>query len=976
MNKTILATLLPLALAAAYGTAHAQTTAQSDPLQATTAQDGSTQAVTGADAAAAAPAAPAAPAASANPVSTVVVTGFRSSLQKALNLKQQAIGVRDSIVAEDIGKFPEANVAESLQRVPGVILNRDESSGEGQRISIRGLPTEYSVTTLNGAPVNTTSTSTIGSAARGFNYDVFASELFGRIDFYKSPLAELTEGGLGGIVDLQTPRPFDNPKRAVRYGITAGYNTMSEHTNPAAFALYSNTWGNWGFLVGASHSGSMNNRSGFEATGGYNSSFNGSQNPVRGNFALALDYDSPLANLGGYSRQQIDNALLPRIYRFYGSQNERTRDGLVSSLQYKNGGLNVSFDTLYSKLKNERDEMYFGILLRNSRTTNRNAPAGQNGNNGLIPLNVSIDPSSNLLEGTFGNTSYSSGVTYANDETEFGYGALNLTYKASDRLTFTAQASANNSSALSYQSTLSGQIFGITSTIGYGDDHVYPSMSSPTSYTDPNNFQGFQIGTGWTKEFDKGRQARAAAEWTYDLPGGWTGKMKTGFSFVDTTKGIDKRNGTSLATARLNQLGNTGLRAGMTSNLPIGNLDMGGGWPSAWGTFDRGYTYSTFNPLQYNPNSAFTPAQSFTAQEKVSSAFVQSDFKGEVFGRELRFNAGVRYSETKTYIDNFKQTGANNAYAANEEEGKYSNVMPAVSAAFDLTDTLMWRASWGKTISRASLGIIAAQTVVPNQFDNTATAGNPNLKPQQSKNLDTSLEWYFKPGSLLSAGYFRKVLTDATVSSTQIVTFGSLGLPDTALGAIFQDASGRVDPNLAMTLRTYSNAGEQVLKGYELAYQQAFDFLPDPFKGFGALASFTHIDPFNSQRWISNAGKEIEVNSVPKFAYSTTGYYERGPLAVRLSWNYKGRSLHGDNPRNNGDDLIRWRAARGYLDGNISYKISDKLELRLDALNLSNTLTYDYFEDANGVYGGGKKTRMDYAKYDGRTIKIGIRGSL
>jgi iron complex outermembrane receptor protein len=982
MNKKILATLLPLALAAAYGpNAFAQDSAaatQNNVLPADPAAAGA-GAVAAPAPVAASPdtqaAAPAGPSPS-DPVSTVVVTGFRSSLQKALNLKQQAIGVRDSIVAEDIGKFPEANVAESLQRVPGVILNRDESSAEGQRISIRGLPTEYSVTTLNGAPVNTTSTSTIGSAARGFNYDVFASELFGRVDFYKSPLAELTEGGLGGIVDLQTPRPFDNPKRTVRYGLTAAYNTMSEHTDPAGFALYSNTWGNFGFLVGASHTGSQNSRSGFEATGGYNSSFNGSQSPVKGNFALALDYDSPLANLGGYTRDQVDRALLPRIYRFYGSQNDRTRDGLVSSFQYKNGPLNISFDTLYSKLKNERDEMYFGILIRNSRTSNRNAPAGQTGNSGLIPLNVSIDPSSNLLTGTFGNTSYSSGVTYSNDQTEFGYGALNLNYKASDKLSFTAQASANNSSALSYQSTLSGQIFGITSTIGYGDDHVYPEMSSPTSYTDPNNFQGFSIGTGWTKETDKGRQVRAAADWDYDLPGGWTGHLKTGFSFVETTKGIDKRNGTSLATAKLNQLGNTGLRAGMTSQLPIGNLDMGGGWPSSWGTFDRDFTYSTFNPLQYNPNSAFTPAQSFTAQEKVSTAFVQSDFKGEVLGRELRFNAGVRYSETKTYIDNFKQQGASLVYAANQEEGKYSNVLPAVSAALDLTDTLMWRASFGKTISRASLGIIAAQTVIPNQFDNTATAGNPNLKPQQSKNIDTSLEWYFKPGSLLSAAYFHKTLTDATVGNTVQTTFGQLGLPDTALGPIFQDASGRVDPNLPMTLRTYTNAGKQILKGFELAYQQAFDFLPDPFKGFGAIGSFTHIDPFNSAEWITTSGKKIEVNSVPKFAYSATGYYERGPLAVRLSWNYKGRSLHGDNPRNLGDDLIRWRAARGYLDGNISYKINESLELRIDALNLSNTLAYDYFEDANGVYGGGKKTRMDYAKYDGRTIKIGIRGKL
>eukprot|EP01030_Chromulinospumella_sphaerica_P010969 gene10969-10773_t len=139
MKKKILATLVPMALATVYG-------------HAALAQERVTQT----DAASAPSSSQ--EAAQAGDTATVVVTGFRNSLQKALNLKQQAISVRDSIVAEDIGKFPEANVAESLQRVPGIILNRDDSSGEGQRVSIRGLPTEYSVTTLNGAPVNTTST--------------------------------------------------------------------------------------------------------------------------------------------------------------------------------------------------------------------------------------------------------------------------------------------------------------------------------------------------------------------------------------------------------------------------------------------------------------------------------------------------------------------------------------------------------------------------------------------------------------------------------------------------------------------------------------------------------------------------------------------------------------------------------------------------------------------------------------------------
>jgi len=955
VKKKILATLLPLALAAAYGSDAA-------------AQDAAS--------AAAQSAAPAAPANDAGPVTTVVVTGFRSSLQKALNLKQQAIGVRDSIVAEDIGKFPEANVAESLQRVPGVILNRDESSGEGQRISIRGLPTEYSVTTLNGAPVNTTSTGTIGSAARGFNYDVFASELFGRIDFYKSPLAELTEGGLGGVVDLQSPRPFDHPKRTIRYALSESYNTMSKKADPTGFALYSNTWGNWGFLVGGSHGASVNNRSGFEATGGYNNSFHGSQSPVLGNFALALDYDDPRANLSGYTRDQVDKALLPRIYRFYGSANDRTRDGLVSSLQYKTPTLNLSLDTMYSKLTNSRDELYYGLLIRNSKTTNRAAPAGQSGHTGLVPLNVKIDPSSNLLTGTFGNTVYSSGVTYSEDETKFGYASLNGQWKASDKLMLTGQLSTNSSRAMSYQDTLSGQIFGVDTTIDYGNDHVYPSMSSPVSYTDPNNFSGFGIGTGLTRETDKGKQGRLVADWDYDLPGEWTGHLKSGLVYVETTKGVDKRNGTADMTTKLNKLGDAGLRSGMTADLPISNLDMGAGWPHRFGTFTRDYTYGTFDPLAYNTAATFTPAQSFTAQEKVTTGFIQSDFKGQVAGYDLRLNAGVRYSRTELGIDNFKKSGAGGVYQPNQESGSYSNVLPAVSGALDLTDNLMWRASWGKTISRASLSIIAAQTVIPNPFDNSATAGNPNLKPQQSKNLDTSLEWYFQPGSLLSAAVFKKDLTDATVSSTTNTTFGALGLPDTALGAIFHDASGRVDPSLPMVLRTYSNAGQQTLKGYELAYQQAFTFLPEPFKGLGALASYTHINPFNSARWITNAGKEIEVNSVPKYAYSFTTYYEKGPLAMRLSYNYKGRSLNGDNPKNLGDDMIRWHAARGYLDGNISYQLTDKLELRIDALNMSNTLAYDYFEDATGQYGNGQRSRMDYAKYDGRTIKIGIRGKL
>jgi TonB-dependent receptor len=255
----------------------------------------------------------------------IVVTGFRRSLTKAIQLKRESIGLRDSIVAEDIGKFPEANVADSLQRIPGVILSRDGASNEGQRISIRGLGSEFTVTTINNAPVRTTSATNVGSSTRDFNYDIFPSELFGRVDVYKSPQANLEEGGIGGNVDLQTPRPFDSNGRVIRYTAQANYNTQSKEWRPRGSLLLSDTWGNFGALVGVAYAKTVNERSGFQSTGGGTSGYNSSTLGRRpfyqpapapntsGPFNFELNLDSPLANFGSLTRAQVANGYLPRF---------------------------------------------------------------------------------------------------------------------------------------------------------------------------------------------------------------------------------------------------------------------------------------------------------------------------------------------------------------------------------------------------------------------------------------------------------------------------------------------------------------------------------------------------------------------------------------------------------------------------------------------------------------------------------------
>jgi len=919
---------------------------------------------------------------------TVTVTGFRSSLEKALNLKQQAIGVRDSIVAEDIGKFPEANVAESLQRIPGVYLYRDGASNEGNRISIRGLGPQFSVTTINGAPVHTTSGSNAGSAARDFNYDVFASDLFGRVDFYKSPLAELDEGGIGGVVDLQTPRPFDRPGRTIRYASAASYNDASRKVDPRASLVLSNTWGNWGALIGLAHNRSTNQRSGFQSTGGYLSPALGRRNAPAGYFVpfnFDLDYDDPRANLGGLTRDQVDNALLPRQHRVYGSVNKRERDGLVSSFQYKKGPLDISFDSLYSELEDARDDYTFGVAIRNSRTTNRAIEPGRPGHNGLVPLDVFIDKN-NILQGTFGNTSYLNENYYADSATSFGMNSLNAKYKVSNDLTVSASAGRSSSKAYFTNNRIFSNIYGVTSTIDSSRNQVYPVLSSNVDYNDRSLYKDPQVGYNYSDEYDRARHLKLGVEWNYELWGGWSGKLKSGVSYVSAERELVNYNPTAEGARQSLPIGGSlaslgsALSIHMQQGSPIGHFapDAPATFPRSWAHYDRDFMHDVLDPIRAKRNTPFNPALSFATTEDVSSFYLQSDFTGQVFERDLRINAGVRYARTKTKIDNYTQVTENGVrtWIPNHRDASHGNVLPSLSAAYDLTGEIIVRASLGRTITRAPLSIIAANVSIPNQFEANATAGNPNLKPQLSDQVDLTGEWYFQKGSLFSAGLFHKRMKDLTQARRTTVPFSELGLPDTALGTnLWDPLLGRPDPNLPINLASFVNASEQKVSGLELAYQQAFTFLPTPFDGLGAMASYTRVK-WPVPDWVAADGSRHKVWEVPRYSYNLTVYYERGPWALRSSYNFRerhaqSRSEVGINQSLN--SMSTWRAERGLLDASISYKVSDNLELRMDGMNLGNEKTYLYYQDMLGRY-GDDHARTDDLLYDGRTIQLGLRG--
>ncbi|WP_395396683.1 TonB-dependent receptor [Novosphingobium sp. BL-8A] len=912
--------------------------------------------------------------ASAPTTEDIVVTGFRKSLQQGIELKREAVGVRDSIVAEDIGKFPEANVADSLQRIPGVFLSRDGASNEGQRISIRGLGSEFTVTTINGAPVHTTSSQNVGSSTRDFNYDVFPSELFGRVDVYKSPLANLEEGGIGGNVDLQTPRPFDSAGRVIRYTAQGNYNTQSKKWQPRGSLLFSDTWGDFGVLLGAAYAKNVNERSGFQSTGGYNSSAIGSlayQGPttVGGPFQFQMDLDNPLANFGDLTRDEINNAYLPRFYRVFTSNNTRERIGLVGSIQYKTDRLDVSVDGIFSELKDQADEFTFGAAVRNSRTVagTTNAP-GVGTNSGIIPLDVHIDEFNNLY-GTFGNTSFIQESFFRNARTRFKYGIVRAVYDLTDNLKLSAQGNLSDSNARYTANRITSNIYGITSTFDPTVNVTYPTISSPVDFTDPANFTAPGLGFSLNREIDKEKTARAVLDWKPVDDGDRTFAIKLGGSYVDTGKQISQQDGSSIASA---QLAGLDVFSYMDPYIQFGRIRDGGnsGYPSQFATFPRSFVMDVLDANAANAAAPVNLNGAFKANEIVKTGFFEANFTLPVFGRELRGNVGMRYSNTSTIIHNYQSAGSG-VFVPQRREGGYDNWLPSASLAYDVTDKVVLRASAGKTITRAALTAIAGGTIVPNVFNADVTVGNPNLRPQMATQFDAGVEWYFAPGGLLSIGAFKKDIVDRAMAVQDFVTFGSLGLPDTAFNAVALGyPDGDIPDDFLIRRTQYVNQGQLKLKGLEFAYQQNFTFLPKPFDGLGFTGSLTLIDQ-KGDDFVTTEGTRVPIQFVPKYSYSATAFYEKGPFAVRASYNYRAKT--GITSQNTGNDQIPYTAPQGFLDGTISYKLNDMIELRIDALNITNENVYIFYSDPDGPKGNGK-SRRDNSFFNGTTVSFGVRG--
>jgi TonB-dependent receptor len=448
----------------------------------------------------------------------VIVTGFRQSLKSSTDAKRESVGFVDAIFAEDIGKFPDTNLAESFQRIPGVQISR-EISGEGQMVAIRGLNTNFTKVLLNNAPVAIASSTQEGASAnREVPLDLFPSELFSQLTVAKTASAEMLEGGAAGTIDMRMARPFDREGARLTYQVQGIDNANADGTGARGSLIASNTWGSFGALLGVA---AVHNRiatEGFETVGWASMGLTAAQcgtavavcNSTQGNGpgtpatvpdnastrAAGLTPGAPidqaflLANNPGRTIQQIDNAIMPRLGRPMFEVGDKDRYNGIVSLEFRpSDDLHVYLDSMYGKAENdfERVDMMWGVR------------AGSQGGR-IIPTQLQVDRENCangcvVTSGVFPNSQFMLEYRPYVEETDFWGTNPGLNWQITDKLNLDVQGNYTRSEFRRESPTV--LVISGAATVNYTNGRI-PQITSTTSPNDPANFHWLVTDRGGT----------------------------------------------------------------------------------------------------------------------------------------------------------------------------------------------------------------------------------------------------------------------------------------------------------------------------------------------------------------------------------------------------------------------------------------------------------------------------------------------
>ncbi|MEG3181175.1 TonB-dependent receptor [Sphingomonas sp. LT1P40] len=711
----------------------------------------------------------------------VIISGIRGSLQRAAEIKRDASQVMDVITAEDVGKLPDANVAEALQRVTGVQITR--VFGEGQSVSVRGLQqvrVEVDGRTLLGwsARLSPPENDQLG---RSSGLDSVPSSLFGRLEVRKSPLASQAEGGLGGTVNLVTPKPLSFKEPTISVRAQGVYSEVSDKFEPA--------------ITGFATTKFADGRIGIMLAGEYQKRTSTSQTFERNNF-LNRTYTGTGAGVNQ----------TPVLLQYEQFTVDRSRLGLNGAVQFEvTPELTVTADALFSRLTTGRHQDFFAFRLPTGTNpvTNRvldgtTVVAGNANGTVTTAGQIRNEPTESYLYGL--NGKYEKDGLKIEADGYYSKGTIDQTIQI-----ITLQATALVPGAFDFRNVTVPSL-----SLGAFNPTLYSSFNPATNGVRSNRLIGLlEEYTGKldiSYEFDSGVTLSMGARYT-DLHA----RSNAYRSQVTPTR--------AEIEPYLKLINTSDFLTGIPGAFPRSFL-------STAPTYD--YVFTRAQAAEPNPNqndmSTLLPnrQRDYDFSEKTFAAYLMVSGEGELAGIPYRANAGVRIANTRLSVDSYVNVGTVSTLVT--DKNRYTNVLPSANIAFNVSDNFLIRVSGSQTMQRASIADLAPSTFF-NATNLSVTGGNVNLEPPVSTQADISFEYYTGKSSLISGALFYKDVQDF------IASFVTTGI-DTNL-----DPQGR-----ELTFSRPENLASAKIKGFEVGIQQFFDFLPSPLDGFGIIANYTYSD--------------------------------------------------------------------------------------------------------------------------------------
>lgn len=902
----------------------------------------------------------------------IVVTGIKASLQASMEIKRQAVGVVDAISAEDIGKMPDTNLAESLQRITGVSIDR--AGGEGSKVTVRGFGADYNLVTLNGRAMPSS-----GFDSRSFEFADLASESVSGLEVYKTGRASVASGGIGATINIKTIRPLDHPGLKASIGGKAVHDTTVREgaaVTPEISGLFSNTFAD--DTIGVSLTGSYQKRDQGNA-GAYSQQWNTSVwDSKRGN-----DNFSTYQGKGVVTNAPKDGQLFstPIDYRLILGDQERERTNGQLTFQYKpTENLKATLDYTYSELDWHQDRIEQSLWFVGARTAvtfdNQTVKTpvlfteyidspkdisfarqvqGNHRENNAVGFNLEFTPTDDL------SLSFDYFKAKAETREYDPRGNLNLSVAAN----VVKQQSMNWNPGLPIMTVV------IDDTVsGNGNGKLDAADMTTTAGTTNYNWVGDDI-----------EQIRLDGSWKFED------------SSLDF--GIESRSNDYLGRSR----GDCCIVFGDWGGTDAKNVPDSFWTPRNFLSDFDGYNLGTsftggmdwdFNQVagwveSQNgklPNFRdFPPSGKFEAKPRVSTyrgivedvqaAYLQYKLSGELSGMPYHVLAGVRYEKTdvtsSTKAANptrIRWTGdddfisdASADLTAFSREASYNHTLPSVDFDIDLTDSIKARLSASKTIARPTYGNLRADIGVGDFRTYSASQGNPGLLPLESQNLDASIEWYYDESSYVSLGLYRKNVDK--FNSTQAVDGTLFGLRDVTKGPRAVNAKNQLiasgntapslqeiynqvlknqgdvgpngnvvpndqDPVAVWHINTPINNKSAVIDGAEFAVQHMFGD-----SGFGVSANYTTVN--GDIAYDNNKlGTQFALVGMSDSANGAV-FYDKDGLQARIAYNWRDKFLDTTNQYNNEPGYTE---AFETWDASVSYQFTEQLSVSLEGLNL------------------------------------------